>query len=78
MPSELDFAVTLRGGLLYHFDLNKGRNQLLLEGKLKDKLANNDDESSDVIFARGLSANGISDLEVGLTVICMFYLLVKE
>ena len=36
MPSESDFAATLRGGLLYHFDLNKGRNQLLLEGKLKE------------------------------------------
>ena len=36
----------------------------MLKGELKDKLANSDDELRDVIFARGLSANGISDLEV--------------
>jgi len=59
------FVGTFKGGFLYHFDLDKDRNQLLLKGGLKDKVANNDDELRDVIFARGFGPIGVTDLEVG-------------
>ena len=59
------FVSTYKGGLVYHFDLDKDRNQLLLKGPLKDKDANSSKEMDGVIFAQGLAPGGISDMEVG-------------
>ena len=63
---ENDLFVGTYDGNIYHFDLNKERDGFLLEGLLKDKVANNDDEFQPVIFSRGLSSGiGITDLEIG-------------
>jgi glucose/arabinose dehydrogenase len=59
------FIATFNGGLIYHFDLNGQRNQLLLKGPLTDKVANNDAEMNNTIFAQDFGPIGISDLEVG-------------
>ena len=61
------FVGDFHNGFLYHFDLNKKREGLLLKGSLADKLANNyynDDELKQVIFGRDFGA--ITDIEVGL------------
>jgi aldose sugar dehydrogenase len=50
-------------GRIYHFELNQNRNGLLLKGPLIDKVADNDDELKDVVFAEGFGL--ITDLEVG-------------
>jgi glucose/arabinose dehydrogenase len=50
-------------GNLYHFDLSKDRNQLLLDGPLRDRIANNQDELQKTILGHGF--NGITDIEVG-------------
>jgi glucose/arabinose dehydrogenase len=50
-------------GYLYHFDLNKKRNELRLDGPLHDKVAYNRTELQDVTFGQGLG--GITDIEVG-------------
>jgi glucose/arabinose dehydrogenase len=50
-------------GYLYHFDLNKKRDQLLLEGSLKDKVADNMKELKNAIFGRGFG--GITDMQIG-------------
>lgn len=57
------FVGTFNDGLIYHFELDKDRKNLLLKGKLKDKIANNNNELSDVIFAKNLSS--ITDLKTG-------------
>jgi len=57
------FVASSNGPFIYHFDLTEDRKGLLLGGPLKDKVANNQDEMQDNIFARGFS--GITDLEVG-------------
>jgi aldose sugar dehydrogenase len=57
------FVGDLNNGNLYHFDLNEDRNQLLLDGPLTDRIANNQGELQKVILAHGF--NGISDIEVG-------------
>lgn len=59
------FVATFKGGNIYHFDLNKDRNQLLLKGPLTDNVANNDEEMNNAILAQDFGPNGISDLEVG-------------
>jgi glucose/arabinose dehydrogenase len=50
-------------GYIYHFDLNKDRNALLLNGTLEDKVANTFDELKQIIFAKGFYH--IVDIEVG-------------
>jgi glucose/arabinose dehydrogenase len=50
-------------GYLYHFDLNKDRTDLLLNGPLEDKIADSPEELKKVIFANGFYE--ILDLEVG-------------
>ena len=50
-------------GFIYHFDLNKDRNALLLNGSLQDKVANTTDELKQIIFAKGFYH--IVDIEVG-------------
>ncbi len=57
------FVGDINNGNLYHFDLSEDRNQLLLDGPLKDKIANNQDELQEAILGRGF--NGITDIEVG-------------
>jgi aldose sugar dehydrogenase len=60
-------------GNLYHFDLSEDRTQLILDGPLKDKIANNQDELEGAILGHGFSGpthihpkfNGITDIEVG-------------
>ena len=50
-------------GTIFHFDLNENRTKLNLHNVLADKIANNNDELNDVIFARGLGE--ITDIDVG-------------
>ena len=50
-------------GTIYHFELNKNRTELKLNGSLIDKVANNDSEIQDFIFAQGLDT--ITDIQVG-------------
>jgi glucose/arabinose dehydrogenase len=50
-------------GAVYHFELNEDRNQLVLDGQLADKVANNWNETSSAVFAQGFRS--ITDLEVG-------------
>ena len=57
------FVASSNGPFIYHFDLTEDRKNLLLEGSLKDKVANNQDEMQDNIFARDFG--GVTDLEVG-------------
>ena len=57
------FVGDIHNGNLYHFDLSKDRKHLLLDGPLKDKIANNPDELQEAILGRGF--NGITDIEVG-------------
>jgi aldose sugar dehydrogenase len=56
------FVADIHTGNIYHFDLNKKRTELVLEGKLADKLANYNEDSS-IVFASGF--HGITDMEVG-------------
>jgi glucose/arabinose dehydrogenase len=57
------FVGDFNNGNLYHFDLSEDRNQLLLNGPLKDKIADNQDELQEAILGHGFST--ITDLEVG-------------
>ena len=57
------FVGDYKNGNLYHFELSEDRTQLLLDGPLKDRIANNPDELQEVILGRGF--NGITDIEVG-------------
>jgi glucose/arabinose dehydrogenase len=68
---ENDILVAdVRDGKIYHFDLNQNRTALTLQGPLSDKVANSDDDVSDVLFAQGFavrnqSESGITDMELG-------------
>ena len=57
------FVGNIHNGNLYHFDLSEDRNQLILDGPLKDRIANNQDELQKAILGHGF--NGITDIEVG-------------
>jgi aldose sugar dehydrogenase len=57
------FAGDVHNGTLYHFDLNKERTALSLNGSLSDKIANSTQELKDVIFGKGFG--GIIDLQLG-------------
>jgi glucose/arabinose dehydrogenase len=57
------FVGDLNNGNLYHFDLSEDRNQLILDGPLRDRIASNQDELQEAILAYGF--NGITDIEVG-------------
>lgn len=52
-----------KNGRIYHFELNTPRNNLTLDGPLKDRIADYDRELNDVIFASGLDL--ITDMDVG-------------
>ena len=56
------FVGTIGKGFLYHFDLNKERNGLLLGDELKDNVAFNENQLKDFIIGGGFY--GITDLEV--------------
>ena len=61
---ENDILVSdIKYGRIYHFELNKNRTGLQLNGALSDKVANSSMELAAVIFGQGF--NGISDLEIG-------------
>ena len=57
------FVGDVHNGLIYHFDLNEYRTDLILEGPLADKIANTPEEMQETIFGKGFG--GITDLEVG-------------
>jgi glucose/arabinose dehydrogenase len=56
------FVGDFNNGYLYHFNLNKDRNQLILDRSLEDKVADNAEELEGLIFARGFGS--ITDVEV--------------
>jgi len=60
---ENDVLVGDALGRIYHFDLNKNRTQLDLNGTLQDKVANSESELQDAIFGQGF--NTVTDMEVG-------------
>ena len=57
------FVGTIAKGFLYHFDLNKDRNGLLLGPQLIDNVALNKKQLKEYVFGTGFF--GITDLEVG-------------
>jgi aldose sugar dehydrogenase len=57
------FVGDFHNGNLYHFNLNEDRDQLQLDDPLKDRIANNKDESQKAILGHGFG--GITDIEVG-------------
>jgi glucose/arabinose dehydrogenase len=57
------FVSDIKYGRIYHFDLNDKRDALFLPGKLQDKVADSDQETSESIFGSGFG--GITDMDVG-------------
>ena len=57
------FVSDIKYGRIYHFDLNEKRDGLILPGKLADKVADSDEETSELIFGAGFG--GITDMKVG-------------
>jgi aldose sugar dehydrogenase len=57
------FVSDIKNGRIYHFDLNEKRDGLVFSGGLADKVANFDNETSDLIFGSGFG--GITDMDVG-------------
>ena len=57
------FVSDFHNGYLYHFDLNKKRNELLLNGPLHDKVADEHVDLQNIILGQGFG--GITDIEVG-------------
>lgn len=57
------FVADTNNGNIYHFDLNKDRSALILNGPLKDKIANTTDELKKSIFAQDLGH--VRYMEVG-------------
>jgi aldose sugar dehydrogenase len=60
---EDDMFVGSVDGQIFHFDLNDNRTGLLLKGVLEDKIAADDTEFADILFAEGFSI--ITDLKQG-------------
>ena len=58
-----DMFVGSVDGQIFHFDLNDNRTELLLKGVLEDKIATDDTEFGDILFAEGFSI--ITDLKQG-------------
>ena len=57
------FVGDFHNGYLYHFDLSKERNKLILHGALRDKVADNVTELGKAIFGQGFGE--ITDIKVG-------------
>jgi aldose sugar dehydrogenase len=60
---ENDMFVGSVDGQIFHFDLNDNRTGLLLKDVLEDKIASDDTEFADILFAEGFSI--ITDLKEG-------------
>ena len=58
-----DMFVGSVDGQIFHFDLNDNRTGLLLKGVLEDKIASDDTEFGDILFAEGFSI--ITDVKQG-------------
>jgi aldose sugar dehydrogenase len=56
------FVADYHGGNIYHFKLNQNRTELVLNGTLADKIANNAQELEDIKFVVGMGA--ITDLQI--------------
>src|ERR687888_742510 len=56
------FVADYHGGNIYHFKLNQNRTELILNGTLADKIANNAQELEGIKFVQGMGA--ITDLQV--------------
>jgi glucose/arabinose dehydrogenase len=56
------FVADYHGGNIYHFKLNQNRTELVLNGTLADKIANNAQELEGIKFVQGMGA--ITDLQV--------------
>ncbi len=56
------FVGDVKTGNLYHFDLNKKRTGLLLQGSLADKVVNTEEELDKLTFAKGFPT--VVDVEV--------------
>ncbi|MDQ4056166.1 MAG: quinoprotein glucose dehydrogenase, partial [Thermoproteota archaeon] len=50
-------------GNIYRFDLNNDRTELVLQGQLTDKVADNISENQDIIWGKGFGI--ITDIQVG-------------
>ena len=59
-----DLLVSDVSGRVYHFDLNKNRTGLILNGPLKNKVVETPDETNSVIFFQGFGRL-ITDLDIG-------------
>jgi glucose/arabinose dehydrogenase len=57
------FVADFNYGNIYHFNLDKNRTGLALEGPLADRVANSPEEAKAVVFAEAIG--GITDMEVG-------------
>ena len=57
------FVGSADGGRIFHFDLNATRTALVLKGNLTDKIALNNTEYNDILFAEGFSI--ITDVKQG-------------
>ena len=57
------FVGSADGGRIFHFDLNANRTALVLKGNLTDKIAFNQTEFDDILFAEGFSI--ITDVKQG-------------
>jgi len=60
---ENDIFVGSMSGKLFHFELNENRTDLKLPESLTDKIAYNNDDNKDLIFADEMG--GITDMDVG-------------
>ena len=57
------FVSDFVNGYLYHFDLNKKRNELLLNGTFSDKIVDRHKDLQNITLGQGFG--GITDMEVG-------------
>jgi glucose/arabinose dehydrogenase len=57
------FIGDINNGVLYRFELNEGRNELVLDGALADNVANTPAENEGITFGTGFG--GITDIKVG-------------
>jgi glucose/arabinose dehydrogenase len=57
------FVGDINNGRIYHFKLNEDRTDLMLDGVLADRIANDPSELRSIIFATGFRS--VSDIEVG-------------
>ena len=61
--NEMFVGSSDNGGNLFHFELNKLRDDLILKGNLSDRIATDKNEYEDILFAEGF--NLLTDLKVG-------------